>query len=187
MWPSPGRSEVRQPLRPGTEGKSQETVVELAHRYIAQKLSATDKLDAEARFRCWLHDAGLSIRCQLADILKDAEELPHDIVMDLAGDVDAVSAPVLEHCKVLSEEDLIDVLRVSPATKQSAIARRRPLSRRLAAALAESESGEVIDTLLSNVTAEITLAIYQRLLMRFADEPHVLDTLEARRSTAVHG
>jgi len=68
-----------------------------SYAYQALEILATDQLT--------------QIRTILADSLKEVTDAPEDIVKTLAQDTElAVSAPILEHSPVLSDQDLMDII-----------------------------------------------------------------------------
>ena len=152
----------------------------LARDYAGGELAVTARVQAESQFRQWLQGAGLGVREVLAQKLSAAADVPRDVIMALVGDVDTVATPVLEGSTILREDDLIEVLRVSHAEKQKAIARRKSLSRRLSAALIESGDRDVIVTLIGNHSAEIPEAAYLRLFEKLSLDDRLRQAIRAR-------
>src|SRR5258707_11044056 len=81
-------------------------------------------------FRMALYDAEPLVRRVLAESVKTAPDLPRDVLLFLARDTAAVAAPVLEHSRLLSEDDLLPIVLNGSAPQRFALAARRPISRR---------------------------------------------------------
>ena len=57
------------------------------------------------------HDQLPKVRAILAEALKSAANVPHDIIMLLARDVESiVAAPILEYSPLLSDDDLLEII-----------------------------------------------------------------------------
>src|SRR5271154_533104 len=81
-------------------------------------LSPAERQAAEQVLRGMLDGAAVKIRQIISDTLKDSPHLPHDVAMAFANDVDSVSIPVLQFSSVLTDEDLIAVVRSGTSSKQ---------------------------------------------------------------------
>lgn len=69
-------------------------------------------------------DAAELVRRALAVTLRQSPNLPREIALKLALDVDAVALPVLENSPVLQDEDLLRVLEHAGTEKRCAVAGR---------------------------------------------------------------
>lgn len=97
----------------------------------------------------------MEVRRTIAERLATRGDLPHDIALFLANDQIEVAYPVLVDSAALEDVDLIMITRGKPASHQIAVTLRRNLSAAVSNALVESQSVDVIDSLLRNPTAEI--------------------------------
>ena len=79
---------------------------------------------AEDIFRIMGKDTEVRVREALSQNLKEKPNVPHDIAVSLAKDVDSVSLPVLQFSEVLSDADLIEIVRSQDPAKPVAIAQR---------------------------------------------------------------
>ncbi len=97
------------------------------------------------------------IRAIVSEHLKSADNVPKDIVLQLAQDLEIiVAAPVLEFSPLLSDQDLLEIIdagRESGAL--SAIARRRALGGDVADAVAQTLDPKAVGVLLANDSAQI--------------------------------
>lgn len=100
-------------------------------------------------------DVEMEVRRSIAERLATRGDLPHDIALFLANDQIEVAYPVLVDSSALEDVDLIMITRGKPASHQIAVTLRRNLSEAVSNALVETQSMDVIDSLLRNPTAEI--------------------------------
>jgi uncharacterized protein (DUF2336 family) len=108
-------------------------------------------------------------------------QVPHDVVWALANDHHEVSVPVLQHSHVLSEEDLIAIVRATREhPKLKAVARRESISKSLSHELIEKRDHEVTRELLANKGASIAETSMEIILEEFARENSVLEELVMR-------
>jgi uncharacterized protein (DUF2336 family) len=122
-------------------------------------------------FRLMVRDAELMVRKALAENLKGNPDLPHDIALALAKDVDEVAAPILELSSVLTEDDLETIIRSGAVSKQVSIAQRGGLTENLSRIIAEEADATAVRVLFRNEKAAIPDDAYGTALARFeADE-----------------
>ncbi len=146
----------------------------------AGALSDEERRIAEDIVRMMARDASEIVREALAINLKSSRNLPRDVALALANDVDAVALPILEYSKVLTDSDLIQLVRDLPETKQTAVAHRVEVSEKLADALVDTDSQIVVETLVGNQGAEISEGTFGRVLDKFGDVESVLQPLVKR-------
>ncbi|HEX9490411.1 MAG TPA: DUF2336 domain-containing protein [Stellaceae bacterium] len=132
-------------------------------------------------FRIALYDAEPLVRRVLAESVKTASDLPRDVLLALAHDIAAVAAPVLEHSRLLSEDDLLPMVLNGSTANRFAIAGRRLISGRIADALAKFGERTVIQRLIANDGAAINEATLHRLLDQFPDQPAIAEAIGRRR------
>lgn len=129
-------------------------------------------------------DEVLKIRVALSSTLRDHAHAPPAVVSQLARDMERdVSEPVLRFCAMLSDADLVEILKSHPASwAVQAIAGRAQVS--------ESVSDAVVDTgdipagviLLNNEGALIGAHTYEVITERAVDHPEFQAPLAARKS-----
>lgn len=142
--------------------------------------------DSETRlaneiFRLLLKDTAKKVRLTMAEALKDNMQVPHDIIYALANDESEIAIPVLEYSPVLSEEDLVAIIRATREhPKLKAIARRESLSKQVSHELIEKNDHEVTRELLANKSAAIADTSMEAVLDAFASEHSVLEELVMR-------
>jgi uncharacterized protein (DUF2336 family) len=144
--------------------------------FATHTLKPEDRTIAEEIFRVLAHDVEVQVRQALAEQLKDSSLLPRDVAMTLAKDlVASISDPMLEFSAVLSDEDLLDVLKHSQTlSSQMSIARRASVNEPVARALVATGQPEVTNTLISNQGAVISEDVVEDIARTFPENRELL-------------
>ncbi len=97
------------------------------------------------------------VRQIVAETLKDVASAPPDVVNWLARDAEiVVSGPILENSPVLTDEDLLDIIRDGPVREAlGAISSRAGLSEVVSDAVCDTDDEDAIAVLLANPSAQI--------------------------------
>ena len=103
-----------------------------------------------------IHEVEVSVRRTLAERLAAQVDAPVDLVVTLANDEIEVAHPILLKSEVLRDPELIEIVQYRTMEHQVAIAMRSKVSEQVSDALVETNSEEVITTLLSNQNALIS-------------------------------
>ena len=116
-------------------------------------------------------DSAVRVRAILAEEIKHLSNVPKDVVLALARDVETiVSVPVLEYSPLLSDTDLIEIIACGQVREVlSAIARRPALSENVTDALVQSMDVSTVAALLVNPNAKIRKATLE-LVAKEAEE-----------------
>ncbi len=166
-------------------GATEDARAEAAHkicRRIDGGLQAQERDAAHAILRILAADAAELVRRALAVTLKASPELPRDVALKLARDLDSIATPVLTFSPAFTDEDLAELLRsVSPA-KQAAIAGRASLREPVTAVLAEVGAAEALATACRNEGARFTARALSVVLDRFPDSTEVTSAMALRAS-----
>jgi len=162
-----------------------ETAGKIATQFERGEFTAEEREVAEQIFRTMVKDAEVRVREALSKNLKECDELPHDVALILARDVDQVARPMLEFSQVLTDEDLIEIVRTQSAAKQEAIARRPAVSERVVDALVSTDHEPVVAALVANEGAELSEISLQRVLDRFPDSDAVKEPMTHRRALPI--
>ncbi|MEE8517054.1 MAG: DUF2336 domain-containing protein [Alphaproteobacteria bacterium] len=157
-----------------------ETAAMVAGEFSDQHFDASERKLAAEIFRIMVHDAGVRVREALSAHLKESPDIPHDIAMSLANDVDSVALPIIEFSEVLTDNDLVEIINASGELKQSAVARRETLSTDVTKALVETENETVIATMMDNDGAEISEDSFQTVLEKFSDSDAIKTPMALR-------
>lgn len=154
----------------------------VAGGYAGGELGQREKDIAAEIFRVLMRDAELKIREILSQQLKEAKDIPHDVALTLARDVESVSIPMLEYSDVLGETDFSTIIKMTRNTsKLSAIARRKDVSLTLADLLLNVADPAVSATLFRNDKAEIRESSILQQIEMMAAEESVIEALVERR------
>ncbi|MCA3262886.1 MAG: DUF2336 domain-containing protein [Telmatospirillum sp.] len=102
-------------------------------------------------------DTATQIRAVVAETLKDVPDAPPDLVRQLARDAElSVASPVLQFSPLLSDEDLLEIIRGDHAEGAlSAVAKRSNVAAAISDALVEADDTAAVATLLANKSAQI--------------------------------
>ena len=157
-----------------------ETTAKIASQFTTEALSPAERRIAEDIFRKLAKDVELRVREALASHLKNSPELPHDVAMALAKDVDSVSLPMIKFSEVLTDEDLIEIVRDQGATKQVAVAQRPSVSPRVADALVDTGNDKAVARLVANDGAKLTEKLLGRVMDEYEASDAVSDSLARR-------
>ena len=157
-----------------------ETTAKIASQFTTEALSPAERKIAEDIFRKLVKDVELRVREALASHLKNSPELPHDVAMALAKDVDSVSLPMIKFSEVLTDEDLIEIVRDQGAAKQVAVAQRPSVSPRVADALVDTGNDKAVARLVANDGAKLTEKLLGRVMDEYEASDAVSDSLARR-------
>lgn len=149
------------------------------------KLSPKERELAEEIFRVMVQDAEVRVRQALSESLKNNPEIPHDVAADLAKDVIEVSAPILEFSTVLTDEDLIEIVRNHDEDHQVVVAKRQTVSSEVSDALSDTDSEKVVATLVKNEGADISEGTFDKVITKFANSEAVIEPLAGRKQLPI--
>lgn len=149
----------------------------LAKSYIAGNFMHLDRKSMELALTSMLDEHNVEVRATLARLFANSADAPRHVVLSLAGDVSDVSAPILEHSPLLSDDELVDCVALGDVAAQAAVARRLSVSRSVAAALAEVAEPEAIKALLANSRADIPAFSLKRIHERFDESADMREAL----------
>lgn len=120
---------------------------------------------------CLARDAAVRVRAILAELIKDMDCIPHDVVMTLARDLSTVvSVPILECSPLLSSADLMEIIAYGQVSEAlAAIARRRKVDGDVSAALVQTLDVSAVAALLVNPDAAIRKETMDRIIDQAAE------------------
>jgi uncharacterized protein (DUF2336 family) len=122
------------------------------------------------------------VRHAVADTLADLPDAPHDLVLALARDaVLLVCEPLIRLSAILTEEDLLGLVREPPgAGSRTAVSRRLGLAEPVCEAVVESGDLAAMAALLRNPTARIPLGALGVLVELAGQHPSLQEPLLCR-------
>ena len=172
--------DIRTLVRGATDDERAAAAHKLCRR---MDVSITDEEREAAHevLRLMAADAAELVRRALAVTLKNSPNLPRDVALKLARDVDSVSIPVLHNSPVFTDEDLAEIVRVSPAAKQLAVARRAALGEAVTAALVQYGSEDSVKAACANDNALFSENALRDACDRFANSDGVTAAIAYRK------
>jgi len=154
--------------------------------YDANVFAGREREVAEQIFRLLMKDAVIRVRETLAERIRENPDIPRDIILHMANDVDSVALPVLESTTVLSDADFVNIIEASnDLGKLMAISKRPTVSERVSDALAETNYPQVVTSLLENDGAQISERTLDNIVSEFRGHPGVIESMVERRSLPI--
>lgn len=162
----------------------------LAARKFCARFASVDLSDDERAIgaevvRLLAEDAAEMVRRSLSVTLQRSTHLPSDVALKLAQDVDSIALPVIAGSPVLSDEDLVEIVRTSSARRQAAVAARASVPESVVHELVELGDREAVKILASNNGARFDDRGYASALNRFDGDADVLDQFVLRSALPV--
>lgn len=161
------------------------TVAKIAVNFEQGRMDHGARKIAEDIFRHLAHDVELRVRKALSESLKESSIIPHDIALTLANDVIEVAEPVLKSSQVLTEEDLVEIVRSRPASSLVAVAQRKTVPEAVSEALVDSGNEVAVVTLVNNKGAQVSEATFDKLLDEFSESDKVKEGVALREKLPV--
>ncbi|MCH8137659.1 MAG: DUF2336 domain-containing protein [Proteobacteria bacterium] len=162
-----------------------DTVGKIASHFGSGEFSDGERRLAEEIFRILARDVEVQVREALSVHLKECPQIPHDIALSLAKDVDSVAIPVIEFSQVLTDDDLVEIINASDAAKQSAVARRETVSESVSDALVDTRNEDVVATLMDNEGAEISDRSFEKAIVHFGASEKVNERMAYRATLPI--
>jgi uncharacterized protein (DUF2336 family) len=104
-------SDVARLLKEPTAENRAVAASKVSEQFSAGNLSDEERKIAEEIFKIMVKDAEVRVREALSESLKSSDSIPHDVAVTLANDVKEVSMPMLEFSEVLTDEDLVEIIK----------------------------------------------------------------------------
>ena len=132
--------------------------------------------------RILARDVEAKVRAALSHGLRQARNLPHDVALRLAADIDAVALPLLADSLVLTDDDLVELVRSGSPRGQETIATRPGLKEQVSGALIAHAGEPAVAVLMANKTARIAESSLGLAIDRFADSDRVKEAMVHRQT-----
>jgi uncharacterized protein (DUF2336 family) len=159
-------------IRTLIKGPTEESRAHAAHKICRciedAQLSAEERAHAEGVLAIMAQDAAILVRRALAVALKNSPKLPHEIATKLARDVETIALPIILNSPMLTDGDLVEIVRTCPPAKQVAVASRAHLSVVVTGAIAQHAVPEAVQRAIANDNAKFDEAGLETVLDRFA-------------------
>lgn len=173
-----------QDIRALMRGPTDDARAGVAHRLcrrIDRGVTDEERAAAGEILRLMAADAAEVVRRALAVTLKSSRELPRDVALRLAADVESISVPVLNFSPSFTDEDLADIVRCTAGARQLAIAERPELGPEAALALAECGDEPAVLAAVANDNATFDDAALAAVLDRFSRSRRITAGMAYRR------
>ncbi|KAF0183881.1 MAG: hypothetical protein FD163_2075 [Hyphomonadaceae bacterium] len=109
-------------------------------------------------------------------------QAPRNLALALADDVLEVAAPILQHTKSLTDEDLVKIVQNKGTHYQIAVSKRDEVSEVLSDALVTHGNDDVLTHLLRNEGAQISEITYDKVVTRAEANPDLHGPMVARKA-----
>lgn len=152
----------------------------LCTRIAVDGFSDAERKAGEAILEIIARDAAELVRAALAVTLQRSPHLPPAIAKRLIDDIDSIAIPLLSNSPVLTDEDLMEIVRSAAPERQSAIAGRPALSRQLVREIVTHGAPEAVGVAAANDGARFDAGSYAVVFERFDSVPEVLERFVAR-------
>jgi len=127
-----------------------------------------------------ISDVEIAIRQKLVGRLAEDDTAPIDLIILLANDQIEVARPVLSLSTLLSDEDLIEIIRHKTVQHQLAITSRRRLSPKICHELITVGNSKTLVMLLNNPQARIDQESFSTLVEKSRNDRHIQPPLIER-------
>jgi uncharacterized protein (DUF2336 family) len=173
--------DVRTLVRGPTEQDRAQAAHKICRCIEDSELTDDDRAHAEIILRIMADDAAILVRRSLAVALKNSPKLPRELAHKLAQDVDSIALPVILNSPVLTDEDLIEIVRASPPSKQIAVAGRESLSANVTGAISQFGVQQAVERALANDNALFDENGFDTALARFEGVSNVTAAMVRRK------
>jgi uncharacterized protein (DUF2336 family) len=167
-------------VRAARPGERAEATSALARAYLHSDLSPDDLAAAEGAMIMLLDDPSPLVRRAMSDVFASSQKAPPVVVHALANDQSEVALPLIERSPLLSDDDLIDLVRAGKPDVQLTIAERPLIGTAVAAAIADTGTADACLALMQNCEADVALASVERIVERFGHLAAIRQNLLAR-------
>ncbi|MFA4995384.1 MAG: DUF2336 domain-containing protein [Bdellovibrionales bacterium] len=152
---------------------------------LAQEIENPSLTEAETALaqdivRIMARDVETNVRIALSQNLRSATHLPHDVAVKLANDIESVALPILESSTVLTDADLIEIVRKGAPAKQETVAGRVGLSENVSDVLVTTGVEKAVAKLMDNVTAQISEKSLDKAVDRFSANETIKEKIVKR-------
>lgn len=178
-------SDVRTLIKGVTEDDRAHAAHKLCRCIDEAELSPEERAHAESIIAIMAQDAAVLVRRALSVALKNSPKLPRTIANALARDVESIALPVILNSPVLTDSDLVEIVRACPPAKQIAVASRERLSIAVTGAIAEFAAPEAVERALANDNAIFDQQGLETTLDRFAGVSSITSAMVRRNELPV--
>lgn len=159
----------------------------LAARKICARISMpgmteSERTAANAILEVLAGDAAEIVRRALSVTLARSPNLPRDVALKLAGDIDSIAVPVIAGSPSLTEDDLTGIVRSGAVIRQLAIAGRAEVPGKVVRELVMRGADPAVQRVIANDGAHFDAGSYALTFQRYHDQPGMLEHFVDRSS-----
>ena len=152
----------------------------ICHTVRKSELSESEMRLATDLLKFMAQDAVEMVRRALAITLRNSAELPRSVAIKLIADVDNIAIPIIENSPVLTDEDLITLLKSSAAAKITAVARRPKVSGNIVKAIVRYGDSKAVATVAANDGALIDAETAEDILDFYYQDDLIKEAMISR-------
>lgn len=104
------------------------------------------------------------VRKKVAQRISSLTSAPHELTKMLAVDAIEIARPILHHSPVLTDLDLIEIVKEATTDHRVAVAKRPSVPAGVSAALVATKDAQAVEALLANMGAAIPRAVFGDLV-----------------------
>lgn len=164
-----------------TEDVRKEIACKVASQFSNIVLTPRERELAQEILGYLVLDLSAQVRVALSVALCDMPNVPHEIVLTLAHDIDDVAQPILENSKVLTDADLAELALSGSARKQGMIAGRVGLGIKASSAIALGADRSAVLRLITNDGVVLQPEVLDTILQRYSEDEDILDPMARRK------
>ena len=153
-------------------------ISKIANGYNGNILSKNEKAVAGDILRLLAQDISTRIRMNISEKFCSNEEIPYDIVKKLADDIeDLVAIPVVQFSKLLTENDLSEIIKKDSGGKQRAVARRSELTDKLVGEIINYGSEHTAEALIDSNGKNLSESHSKQIISKFSTHEGLIGEL----------
>lgn len=175
-----GKATIRQALQGTTAESRANAVQKLGRNLRTAEMNAAERAFATKLMDRICSDVSALVRRALSVTLQNSRNLPRHVALALIEDIDSIAVPILASSPILTDEDLVEVLRSGAADKIRAIAQRKTISLHISHAVVSYGDGAATARLAANDGALISPETAEMIADLHADDDLIRDAALSR-------
>lgn len=158
-------------------------LIEKLHKSFSDShLSVEEKLIAEEILRFLAADISVRIRQNIATHFCQDINLPYDIALKLANDLeDVVALPVIQRSVILKDRDLVAIIEGGNVKRQKAVAGRPEVSEYLASQIIKKAAPEAIGRLVENENVKLNPKQTESIISSYASNQPLMRAMISKK------
>lgn len=157
----------------------------ICEAYATRHLTDQDRTFANKLLLAMAEDAAQLVRAALAVTLCNSPALPKGIAQRLADDIETIAVPIIRFSPVLSDDDIIKVLRSRAAAKLRAAAQRSKVSISVARTIIRFGDGQAVADLAANDGAEFDADTAREMIRLWHEDDLITEAMVSRRDMPI--